>query len=230
MPIFTPSATGAEIAASNAQNITGKVILTTGVTPNGLGAFFNLTAAAQAPKLLVLANRNLKAAEETATAIAKAHPGVSTRLLHLDLNSLASVKKAAAEVTSWNDVPSIDVLVNNAGIMAPPYGKTEDGFEAQFGVNHLAHFLFTNLIIDKLLAQGGARVVIVSSEGYRHSAVRFGDYDFDVCPSGSYLTVPPSNNSRTARRMMHGAHMANQNLPTTSTQYLWPKNWAQRAS
>ena len=180
MPSYTPTTTGAEIASTNAQTIAGKIILTTGVTPNGLGAFFSRTVAAHGPKLLILANRNLQAAEETAASIERDYPNVTTRLLHLDLNSLASARKAAAEVNSWSDVPSIDVLVNNAGVMATPYGKTEDGIETQLGVNHVAHFLFTNSIIGKLLANGGARVVVVSSEGYRHSAFRFGDYDFDV--------------------------------------------------
>src|SRR6201996_3293186 len=110
MPTYAPTTTADEIASANAVQIAGKVILTTGVTPNGLGAFFCQTAAAHGPKLLILANRNLKAAEETAAAITKAYGGVAIRMLHLDLNSLASVKKAAAEVNSWADVPTIDVL------------------------------------------------------------------------------------------------------------------------
>ncbi|TFK78017.1 NAD(P)-binding protein, partial [Polyporus arcularius HHB13444] len=72
----------------------------------------------------------------------------------------------------------IDVLVNNAGIMATPYGKTVDGIESQFGTNHIGHFLFTNLIIPKLLESKQGRVVNVSSNGHRLSDIRWDDFNF----------------------------------------------------
>lgn len=80
---------------------------------------------------------------------------------------------------------SIDVLVNNAGIMAKsPYSQTPEGIEAQFGANHIGHYLFTNLIMKKLIGGEGngrtARVVNVSSDGYRLGPVRFDDWNFDV--------------------------------------------------
>ncbi|TFK86693.1 NAD(P)-binding protein, partial [Polyporus arcularius HHB13444] len=86
-------------------------------------------------------------------------------------------RKAAAEVLSWPE--PIDVLVNNAGIMATPYGKTVDGIESQFGTNHIGHFLFTNLIMPKLLeSKQGPRVVNVSSNGHRLSDIRWDDFNF----------------------------------------------------
>lgn len=82
-------------------------------------------------------------------------------LLALDLNSLAATRQAAAR---YNDLGRpLHVLVNNAGIMIPTERRTEDGFEAHFGINHLAHFLFTHLLMDALRAAGNARVVAVSS-------------------------------------------------------------------
>ncbi|KAK7964446.1 hypothetical protein PG988_011420 [Apiospora saccharicola] len=101
---------------------------------------------------------------------------VETRLLQLDLGSFASVRKAAQEVNAYAE--NIDVLVNNAGIMAVPYAQTEDGLESQLQTNHLGHFLFTNLIMDKILASGPtSRVVNVSSQGYRIGGVRYFDYN-----------------------------------------------------
>jgi NAD(P)-dependent dehydrogenase (short-subunit alcohol dehydrogenase family) len=82
-------------------------------------------------------------------------------LLPLDLNSLGKTREAAEEFLA-RDLP-LHILVNNAGIMIPMERRTEDGFEAHFGINHLAHFLFTNLLLDALKAAGGARVVCVSS-------------------------------------------------------------------
>ena len=82
-------------------------------------------------------------------------------ILQLDMNSLSTVKTAAEEFVSWQR--PLHLLVNNAGIMIPMERRTEDGFEAHLGINHLAHFLFTNLIIESLKAAQGARVVILSS-------------------------------------------------------------------
>ena len=180
--------TGSELVRDLAATIKDKVILTTGVSPGGLGAEFVTALAAANPSLLILAGRNTAKVQQTADAIAQAHPGVKTRLLRLDLTSLAAVREAAAEVNAWKDVPAIDVLVNNAGIMAVEHAVTVDGFESQFAVTHLAPFLFTNLLMGKVLAAGGKpRVVNVSSDGHRMSAIRFGDLDFRV----SFLAPRP---------------------------------------
>jgi NAD(P)-dependent dehydrogenase (short-subunit alcohol dehydrogenase family) len=98
----------------------------------------------------------------------------------MDLDSLASVRKAAAEVASWEDV-AIDVLINNAAVMAAPYSTTKDGFESQFGVGHLGHFLFTCLLLKANKIKSGGRIVNVSSAGHRLGPVRFDDPGFTVC-------------------------------------------------
>ena len=83
----------------------------------------------------------------------------------------------------WDDVPAIDVLYDNAAIMACPYGKTQDGFEAQFGTNHLGHFVFTMSIVDKIIAAKTAtyspRIVVIGSMGYMWGPVRFADPGFE---------------------------------------------------
>lgn len=78
------------------------------------------------------------------------------------------------------DVPHIDILVNNADLIATPYSLTKDGFESQFGTNRVEHFLFTNLIIDKILALKSPRVVNITSDGHRLNPIRWLDYDFSL--------------------------------------------------
>jgi NAD(P)-dependent dehydrogenase (short-subunit alcohol dehydrogenase family) len=97
----------------------------------------------------------------------------------MDLGSLKSIRKAAEEVQSWNDI-TIDVLINNAAVMACPYATTEDGFESQFGVGHLGHFLFTNLLLEGGKIRDGGRIVNVSSDGHRLGEVHFDDIGFNV--------------------------------------------------
>ncbi|CAM1510496.1 Fc.00g008310.m01.CDS01 [Cosmosporella sp. VM-42] len=174
-PPYTNKATVNELAADYASIIKGKTILTTGVTPGGLGAVFVEAIAASNPALLILAGRTACKVQATADAITSKYPDVRTRMLILDLSSMKQVREAAKEVKSWADVPRIDVLVNNAAVMAIDYKATVEGFETQFATGHLGHFLFTNLIIDKLLASGSPRVVSVSSDGHRLSAIRWAD-------------------------------------------------------
>ncbi|KAF9769914.1 hypothetical protein IL306_012594 [Fusarium sp. DS 682] len=175
MSPHSASTTTNDLVNEYADIIKGKTILTTGVTPNSLGATFILETASKSPELLILAGRNASKLQEMSEAITKAHPAVKTRSLVVDLGSLASVRKAAEEVNGWSDVPSIDVVVNNAGVMAIPYTKSSDGYEMQFAICHLGHFLLTNLIMDKILASKSPRVVNISSNGHSLGPIRFAD-------------------------------------------------------
>lgn len=172
--------TADEITQRLSLNIKGKVILTTGVSPGSLGAAFVETLASTAqPKLLILAGRNKSKVEATAKAIDELGTKVPTRILQLDLASLQNVRAAAAIVNGYDE--PIDVLVNNAGVMACDYSTTVDGLECQFGTNHLGPWLFTNLIVNKVLSSPeGGRIVNVASDGYRLSPIRFHDYGFHV--------------------------------------------------
>ncbi|KAF8891617.1 hypothetical protein CPB84DRAFT_1683279 [Gymnopilus junonius] len=178
-PPYDTNTTAQELVNDYASIIKGKVILTTGVSPGSLGAAFVEYIAKAQPALLILAGRDPTKTDKTASAITSSNPGVKTRFLKVDLSSFQSVRDAAAELNSWSDVPFIDVLVNNAGIMAVPYGLSVDGFERQLASNHLGHFLFTNLIIDKILASKTPRIVNISSSTHRFSPFRFKDYNFD---------------------------------------------------
>jgi len=107
---------------------------------------------------VIMGCRRVAAGEEVAKGLEG--PG-STEVLRLDLGDLSSVDSAAKEFLGKHD--TLDGLVNNAGIMAPPYGETKDGFEQQFGVNHLGHFLLTELLMDTLKKSAPSRIICVSS-------------------------------------------------------------------
>ncbi|KAK7743715.1 hypothetical protein SLS62_010494 [Diatrype stigma] len=177
-PKYDKHTTGSQLVNDLKANIEGKVILVTGVTPSGIGAGFSLAVAKASPRLIILAGRNPASAKKTAEDIANVNPAVLTRTLTIDLSSFKSVRDAASQVNSWEDVPFIDVLVNNAAIAATPWEKTEDGFENQFATNHLGHFLLTNLLTGKILASKTPRVVSVSSNAHRLNPIRWSDINF----------------------------------------------------
>ena len=122
-------------------------------------------ALARAGARVVLAVRDV----EKGNAAAATMPG-ETEVRRLDLASLASVREFAA---AWEG--DLDLLINNAGVMVPPFTRTEDGFELQFGTNHLGHFALTNLLLDRVTG----RVVTVSSTGHRIGKIDFGDLNWE---------------------------------------------------
>jgi NAD(P)-dependent dehydrogenase (short-subunit alcohol dehydrogenase family) len=139
----------------------GHTALVTGVTKGGLGYFTALELARRGARV-VLAGRTLSRLEESAAAIRAEHPGAELDHLELDLASLASVRRAAASL----DHP-LDLLVNNAGVMATPRQVTEDGLDLQLQTNHFAPFLLTGLLLPRLAESGNARVVTLSSVLHR---------------------------------------------------------------
>jgi NAD(P)-dependent dehydrogenase (short-subunit alcohol dehydrogenase family) len=150
---------------------TGRTAVITGAN-TGLGYE---TAAALAAKgaHVVLAVRNIDKGKDAAERITTASPDASVALQELDLSSLASIRAAAEQLKSNYD--TIDLLINNAGVMMTPKSLTKDGVELQFGTNHLGHFALTGLLIDRILSVPGSRVVTVSSGGHRIGRIRFDD-------------------------------------------------------
>jgi NAD(P)-dependent dehydrogenase (short-subunit alcohol dehydrogenase family) len=121
----------------------------------------------------VLACRDQSKGEAAIKRILEIAPESELQLEHLDLAELASIRSFAAEYSAAHD--GLDILVNNAGVMAIPRRETADGFEMQFGTNHLGHFALTGLLLDKLIGRPDARVVTVSSEVARIGRIRFDD-------------------------------------------------------
>ena len=145
----------------------GRVAVVTGAN-TGLG-YETAKALAERGAAVVLAVRNV---EKGKRAAARMTGDVSVQAL--DLTSLDSVRTAAAELR--NRLDRIDLLINNAGVMYTPKQTTADGYEMQFGTNHLGHFALTGLLLDRLLPVPGSRVVTVSSTGHRiRAAIHFDD-------------------------------------------------------
>ena len=154
---------------------TGRVAVITGAN-TGLG-YETAAALADHGAHVVLAVRNLDKGKDAAARIATRSPGASVALQELDLTSLESIRAAAEQLRSDHD--RIDLLINNAGVMMTPKSSTKDGFELQFGTNHLGHFAFTGLLLGRLLPVTGSRVVTVSSIGHRIGRIRFDDLQSD---------------------------------------------------
>ncbi|MEV4130236.1 SDR family NAD(P)-dependent oxidoreductase [Nocardia sp. NPDC049707] len=150
----------------------GRLAVVTGAN-SGLG-FETARALAAHGASVVLAVRDVDKGKYAADRIASAVPGADTIVQQLDLTSLESVRNAAEQLRSAYS--TIDLLVNNAGVMYPPKQTTSDGFELQFGTNHLGHFALTGLLLDRMLPVPGSRVVTVSSIGHRIRArINFDD-------------------------------------------------------
>jgi len=141
---------------------------------SGLG-YETALALAKAGAHVVLACRDQTKGGNAEDRIRREFPAADIQLGQLDLADLTSVRKFASEVGAEHD--GLDILVNNAGVMAIPRRETAEGFEMQFGTNHLGHFALTGLLLDTLLVRPGARVVTVSSEVARIGRIRFGDLE-----------------------------------------------------
>ncbi|GAA1579906.1 oxidoreductase [Kribbella hippodromi] len=149
-------------STADIPDLTGRRALVTGAT-SGLGYETALELLRHRADVVIAARNPVKAAEAARTLTAKS--GKEPVVLELDLADLASVARAADEVTKADD--RLDLLINNAGVMAPPYRQTIDGFELQLGTNHLGHFALTGRLLPLLLRTPGSRVVTVSSFMHR---------------------------------------------------------------
>ncbi|KAL6900407.1 NAD(P)-binding protein [Trichoderma evansii] len=180
--------TALTVAAAFPSAIAGKTILITGVNIKGLGFATAQAFASQKAELLILAGRTPAKLQESADTLAKEYPSIKFRILELDLSSQKGARAAAATLNGWTDIPAIDMLVNNAGIMNIPTRQlNEDGIERHFATNHIGHYLFTNLIMGKLIAaaqkpsavKGATRIINVSSAGANLSPIRYSDINWE---------------------------------------------------
>ncbi|MCC3271807.1 SDR family NAD(P)-dependent oxidoreductase [Arthrobacter zhangbolii] len=155
----------------NVPDQRGRVAVVTGAN-TGLG-FETAKVLAEHGATVVLAVRDLQKGKQAAAGIAG-----DVTVQALDLTSLDSIRSAAESIRAAH--PRIDLLINNAGVMYTPKRTTADGFEQQFGTNHLGHFALTGLLLDRLLPVPGSRVVTVSSTGHRiRAAIHFDDLQWE---------------------------------------------------
>ena len=157
-------------------DLTGRRVVITGAA-SGLGRESARAMSAHGASVTVLA----RSAERAAGAVAEVEalvPGASVEPGVVDLADLATVRSFAEKYLATHD--AVDVLINNAGVMACPFGRTVDGFETQFGTNHLGHFLLTALLAPALLRGTSPRVVTLTSAGHSRSDVDLEDPNFDT--------------------------------------------------
>jgi NAD(P)-dependent dehydrogenase (short-subunit alcohol dehydrogenase family) len=155
--------------AADIPDQSGRVAVVTGAN-SGIG-FVTATELARAGATVILAARDGKA-EGARHEVAAEVPEATLEPRTLDLADLASVRSFATEVAAAH--PKLDLLINNAGVMMPPRTETADGFELQFGTNHLGHFALTGLLLDALKQGSDARVVTVSSIEHKPGRASFG--------------------------------------------------------
>lgn len=174
-------------------NLSGKRVLVTGVSA-GLGVETARTLAAHGAHVVGAARDLRKAEQATQVVRDEAANGGGIELVELDLASLASCRAAADALNAKGE--KFDIVIANAGVMACPKGQTSDGFETQFGTNHLGHFVFVNRIAP--LIKDGGRFVSLSSAGHRYADVDLEDPNFDHTP---YVEFVAYGRSKTANAL-----------------------------
>jgi NAD(P)-dependent dehydrogenase (short-subunit alcohol dehydrogenase family) len=183
--------------AADVPDQSGRCIIVTGAN-TGIGFEAAKALAAKSARVL-LACRSKDKAEAAKARIRQASPGADVHFLPLDLADLSSVRRAAEQAM---DEPRIDVLLNNAGVMFPPLTRTREGLELQFGVNHLATFALTGLLLPKLAEAPGSRVVVTSSLAHQRGDIQWDDLNAEK----SYSRTARYSDSKLAN-MLHFAEL-----------------------
>ncbi|NOY94521.1 MAG: SDR family NAD(P)-dependent oxidoreductase [Deltaproteobacteria bacterium] len=159
----------------NVADQAGKLAIVTGAN-SGIGYETARVLAAKGARVM-LACRDQEKGADAIARIRAAHPEASLELGDLDLSSLASVRRFAEDYATKHE--RLDLLINNAGVMVPPYQKTQDGFELQMGTNHFGHFALTGLLLPSLCASSAPRVVNVASLAHKLGKIRFDDISWE---------------------------------------------------
>ncbi|KAF3005473.1 hypothetical protein E8E14_008424 [Neopestalotiopsis sp. 37M] len=201
MAKYDATTEGSTLVQDLAQEVNGRIFLLTGPSKGGIGAETVMTLAQGGPAMIILLGRSLSKIQPTIDSIKEINPDIKVKYVEIDLSSLRSTREAAQKILEDDEISHINVVINNAAVMGPPYQKTEDGFELQLAANHLGHFVLTNTIMPKILAAGGthgtARIVNVSSSGHRYNPFRFFDPNYTAPGAyngfGAYGSVKTAN-------------------------------------
>lgn len=169
-------------------DLTGRTAVVTGAA-SGLGVE-TVRALLIAGATVIMPVRDPVKGQQVADDLARETGNADVHVIQMDLSSLASVRAAAQAILAL--APRIHMLINNAGVMATPEGRTTDGFETQFGTNHLGHFLLALELMPALLAAAPSRVVALSSSGHRRSDLLWDDLNFDRTPYDPWVAYGQS--------------------------------------
>ncbi len=161
--------------ADNIPDLIGKVAIVTG-SSSGIG-FEAARVLANKNAEVIIAVRNQSKGDKAVQEIKEQNQNADVKVMLLDLASLKSIRNFAEEFKK--QYSRLDLLINNAGVMIPPYSKTEDGFELQFGTNHLGHFALTGFLIDLINSTPGSRIVNVSSMAHKFGNINFDDLNWE---------------------------------------------------
>ena len=183
---------------------TERIAIVTGAN-SGIG-YETARALARKGAKVILAIRNMDAGSSAVDRIKSETPTTQCKAMHLDLASLASVRSFVEAFQQKHG--KLDLLINNAGVMMPPFSKTADGFELQFGTNHLGHFALTGLLLDLILKTPRSRIVTVASMAHRYGEITFDDLNREA----DYKPMPTYGQSKLAnllftyelQRKLHG--------------------------
>ena len=191
------------------KSLKGKTVIITGGN-TGIGKETAVDLAGRGARVII-GCRNLEKGKEALKEIQERSGSSSVFLEQIDLASLESVRTFSDKIL--NSEPRLDILINNAGVMGCPYQKTQDGFEMQFGVNHLGHFLLTLLLLDRLKRSQPSRIINVSSSAHRMGSgkINFDDIHFEKSYSswGAYFNSKLANVlfTRELSRRLEGTHV-----------------------
>lgn len=177
---FNHDTTGEEVVAKLAENVRGRTFLLTGPTLEGVGGATLLALAKASPAAFILVGRNEDKIRAVVDVVAQVDPTINVFYALADFTSLSSVRGAASAILNNPSIGTIDVFINNAGVMATPFSKTVDGIETQFATNHIAPFLLTNLLRGKLSQD--ATIVSISSSAHKMSTGEYDDYNCERTP------------------------------------------------
>ncbi len=209
MPItssFSVRSTAIEVITGH--DLSGKTVLITGAN-SGVG-FETARALLSAHAEVIMAVRDRAKGESAAKALQAANPDTQIHILALNLSSLASVRQAAEQfLARWT---KLDLLINNAGIMATPLGYTIDGFEQQFGTNYLGHYLLTRLLLPALQKAAPARIVSLTSRAHQLSDIHFDDIQYQHRPYSKWEAYGQSKTADALLAVALTRHFSDQGI------------------
>lgn len=212
--------------ADNIPDQKGRVAIVTG-SSSGIG-YEAARVLANKNANVIIAVRNLEKGKAAIEKIKKENQNADVKVMLLDLASLKSVKKFAKEFKQKYN--KLDLLINNAGVMIPPYSKTEDGFELQIGTNHFGHFALTMQLLDVLEKTINSRIVNVSSAAHKYGNINFNDLNWENRKYKSWKAYGDSKIANLYFTQELGRKLSNKKVVVTAAHPGWTETDLQRHS